>query len=205
MLASNDWLSSMPDSLWTYVILGASVIITEELSPVFGGIAVHEGELEAGRVILALTLGGWFATTMLYALGWTKWEVIRRRWPGIRAAGTVALRRVARNPVKASLFVRFVIGLRIVLPLACGAARVPWAIYLPLSLVGSALWSAIFVLIGYGAGEAAVSIVGKLGRVGEIVGTLVATSLILLLLHWNNKRNEKKLEKKRRIQATDDA
>ena len=33
-------LDAVSDSLWTYVTLGLSTIITEELAPIFGGIAV---------------------------------------------------------------------------------------------------------------------------------------------------------------------
>jgi len=201
--AGGDWLSAMSDSLWTYIVLGASTIVTEELSPIFGGIAVHEGELRADRTFMALVLGGWTATTLLYAMGRAKWDLIRRRWPGTRATGTVALRIVGRNPIKASLLVRFAFGLRIVLPIACGAARVPLAIYLPASLVGSLLWSAVFMAVGYAAGEAAVSMVGKLGRVGEIVGALIVTAVVLLFLRWNNRRNARKAEKQRRRRATD--
>ena len=197
-VATGGWLSGMSDNLATYLVLGASAIVTEELSPIFGGIAVYEGELRLERVLLALTLGGWIATTLLYGVGRVKWDVIRRRWPRTRATGTVALRLVGRNPVKASLLVRFALGLRIVLPVACGAARVPLAIYLPASLVGSALWSAVFTLVGYAAGEAAVSLVGRLGRVGEIVGTLVATAIVLLFMLWNRRRNARKEEKRQR-------
>lgn len=193
-----DMLDGLSDSLWTYVLLGLSTIVTEELSPIFGGIAAHEGELPLDRVLVALVLGGWFATSVLYVIGRAKWDFIRRRWPRTRATGTVALRIVARNPVKASLLVRFVFGLRIVLPIACGAARVPLAIYLPASLVGSIVWSTVFTLIGYAAGEAAVSVVGRLGRVGEVVGALVVTAVVLLFMRWNHQRNLRKAEKKRR-------
>ena len=202
-VGSGGWLSAMEDSLSTYIVLGASAIVTEELSPIFAGIAVHEGELQMMRALLALTLGGWIATALLYFIGRAKWEFIRRRWPGTRATGTVALRTVARNPVKASLLVRFAFGLRLVLPIACGAARVPLAIYLPASLIGSALWSAVFTLIGYLAGEAAVSVWGKLGRVGEIIGALLVTTVVLLVMRWNSRRNARKEEKKQRRRATD--
>jgi membrane protein DedA with SNARE-associated domain len=200
---SGGWLSAMQDRLSTYVVLGASAIVTEELSPIFAGIAVHEGELQLARAVLALTLGGWIATTLLYGIGRSKWELIRRRWPRTRATGTVALRTVGRNPVKASLLVRFAFGLRLILPVACGAARVPLAIYLPASFIGSAVWSAIFTLIGYAAGEAAVSVVGKLGRAGEIIGALLVTTVVLVFLRWNSRRNARKEEKKQRRRMTD--
>jgi hypothetical protein len=31
------WLEAVTDSVWTYVVLGASAIVIEELSPIFGG------------------------------------------------------------------------------------------------------------------------------------------------------------------------
>ena len=187
----------MSDSVWTYVVLGLSSIITEELAPIFGGIAAHEGELQLDRVILAITFGGWVATALLYGIGRLKWEVIRRRWPRTRATGTIALRVVARNPVTASFLVRMAFGLRIVLPLACGAARVPVAIYLTASLLGSAVWSTAFTLLGYAAGEAAVQVVGKLGRVGEIVGAIIMTALVFAFVWWRRKRIARKEHRRR--------
>ena len=190
------WLEAVTDSVWTYVILGASAIVTEELSPIFGGIAAHEGELRVLRVILAITLGGWVATTLLYGLGRWKWEFIRRRFPRVRATGTIALRVVRRNQLKASLLVRFAFGLRIVLPMACGAANVPLYIFLPLSLVGSALWTVVFTAIGYAAGEAAVQTLGHLDRAGEIVGAVLVFAAVLGFVRWQRIRRERKAERR---------
>lgn len=186
------WLEAVTDSFWTYVILGGSAIVIEELAPIFGGIAAHEGELQIARVIFSITLGGWIATTLLYALGRWRWEFIRRRFPRVRATGTVALRVVRRNQLTASLLVRFAFGLRVVLPMACGAANVPIYIYLPLSLIGSALWTAAFTLIGYAAGEAAVRTLGHLDRAGEIIGAVVVTAAVLGFVRWQRIRRERK-------------
>jgi len=190
--ADDGFLSRMSDSFWTYAVLGASAIVMEELSAIFGGIAAHEGDLRMDRVIVALTFGGWLATALLYTVGRLKWDVIRRKWPRTRATGTIALRVVARNPLTASFLVRMAFGLRIVLPLACGAARVPFAIYLTASLLGSAVWSAAFTLLGYAAGEAAVQIVGRLGRVGEVVGAIIVTALVFAFVSWSRRRARRK-------------
>lgn len=186
------FMSAMSDSFWTYVVLGASAIITEELAPIFGGIAAHEGDLRLDRVIVALTFGGWVATALLYGIGRWKWDLIRRRWPRTRATGTIALRVVGRNPVTASFLVRMAFGLRIVLPLACGAARVPVLLYLTASLLGSAVWSAGFTLLGYAAGEAAVAVIGRLGRVGEVVGAILVTALVFAFVWWQRRRKVRK-------------
>lgn len=187
-----QWLEAVTDSVWTYVILGGSAIVAEELAPIFGGIAAHEGELQLARVIVSITMGGWVATTLLYLLGRWKWDFIRRRVPRVRATGTVALRAVRRNQLKASLLVRFAFGLRVVLPIVCGAARVPVYIYLPLTLLGSVIWTVLFTLIGYAAGEAAVQTLGHLDRVGEVVGAVLITVAVLGFVRWQRIRRERK-------------
>ncbi|MDQ6612713.1 MAG: DedA family protein [Gemmatimonadota bacterium] len=193
-------LDALSDSLWTYVTLGLSTIVTEELAPIFGGIAAHEGDLQFERVVLAITAGGWAATTALYWAGRVKWDWLRRRFPNLRAAGTVALRVVQRNPWRASLLVRFAFGARLLLPMACGAARVRLPVYLIASLLGAAAWSLIFTLVGYAAGEAAMHFLGRLDRAGEIIGALMVTGVILVFISWQRKRNVRKLLKQRRAE-----
>ena len=197
-----SFIEDLSDSFWTYAFLGVAAIAIEELSPIFGGIAANEGELRLMRVIIGVAVGGWICTSLLYLAGRLKWDMIRRRLPRLRAAGTVALRVVARNPLTASFLVRFVFGLRIVLPLACGAARVPVAMFLVVSLIGSFVWSTLFTVLGYAAGEAAVQVVGKLGRIGEIIGAVLVTAAVVLFIRWNGRRRAQKAERRRRKAAS---
>ena len=74
----------------------------------------------------------------------------------------------------------------------------PAPTYLLASLVGSLLWTSVFTLIGYGAGEAAVQTVGHLGRVGEWTGALLVTAAVFAFVWWNRRRRAKKDERKRR-------
>lgn len=205
LVSEASWLAMMTDAPWTYIVLGASTIITEELAPIFGGIAVHERELRLIPLIAAITLGGWIATSLLYAVGRLKWDTIRRRFPRTRATGTVALRVVRRNPLTASFFVRFAFGLRIVLPMASGAACVPLYVFLPVSLIGSLAWTLVFTLVGYVAGEAAVQAIGHLGRAGEIVGAVLVTIAVFAFLRWQRRRRERKAERRAMARRAVDA
>lgn len=192
LVAGAGWLAALTDVPTTYVFLGASAIVLEELAPIFGGIAAHEGELQLMRVLVAISLGGWIATLLLYLVGRTKWDVIRKRFPRVRATGTVALRVVGRNPLLASFLVRFAFGLRVVLPMVCGAARVsPW-VFVPGALLGSISWTVLFTAIGFAAGEAAVQAMGHIGRVGEAAGAVLLTVVILALVRWDRGRRARK-------------
>jgi len=181
-------IGSVQDTLSTYLALGASTIAVSELAPIFGGIAVQEGQLRLGRVIAAITLGGWAATSLLYVAGRLKWEWLRKRWPAMRSAGTVALRIVRRNPAGASFLVRFLFGARILLPMACGAARVPIGQYLSLSLLGNLAWTVTFALIGVAAGEAAEQVLGKLEHIEGAMMAIGAALLVFFGVWWWRRR-----------------
>ncbi len=184
-------IASVEDTLSTYLALGASSIVLSELAPIFGGIASQEGQLRLSRVILAITLGGWSATSLLYVAGRLKWEWLRRRFPGTRSAGTVALRIVRRNPARASFLVRFLFGARILLPMACGAANVPLRLYLPVSLLGSLAWTVTFVLVGMAFGKAAEKLLGGLAHVENVFMIAGGVVAVVVGLWWWRRRTRR--------------
>ncbi len=193
-------IASVEDRLATYLGLGASTIFMSELAPIFGGIASQEGQLRLTRVVLAITLGGWAATSLLYLGGRLKWDWLRRRFPSTRSAGTVALRIVKRNPARASFVVRFLFGGRILLPMACGAAQVPLRMYLPVSLAGSFAWTLTYALIGVAAGEAAEQMLGRLEAVEGVVTALGAALIVFAGVWWWRRRQRRSA---RRAAATE--
>lgn len=141
--------------LWAYITLGATGIITEETSPMIGGLAAHDQHLEFALVVLAVALGVWGADIVLYYLGRWRGRWVRERWPVLRGVILRALRVVRRHPWRSSIAVRFAYGLRFTLPIACGAARLPIALYLIGSAISAFLWSLIFTAAGWGVGRTA--------------------------------------------------
>lgn len=192
-----EFVASVEDRWSTYLTLAASTPFVSELAPIMGGLAAHEDRLPINRVIVAVTAGGWVATALLYLSGRLKWEWLRRRSRTVRSTGTVALRIVRRNPWRASFLVRFLFGARILLPMACGAARVPLAVYLPMSFLGSLAWSAVFVFVGVAAGEAAEQV---LGRIKDIESVLYGVGGVLLVVaaNWWWRRRRRRAERRLR-------
>ena len=186
---SHTLLSHLAEA-WAYVTLGASGIITEEAAPIVGGFAAHEGHLGFFRVVLACALGTWGAAIALYTLGRWRGRWFRKRF---RKAGRYVTRLsvfVRRSPWRTVLAVRFAFGVRIVLPIACGAARMRLPIFLIGTAAAALLWSLIFTLVGWLFGETALLMLGHIRRYEDVIaGLLVATVVLVFVVIIRKRRN----------------
>ena len=163
-------------------MLGATGIVTEEVTPLIGGLRARAGHLHLWLVVAWITGGTWVAELLLYLLGRWRGEWLRRRWPAVRALVLRVFRVVRRHPWRSSLAVRWAWGLRLTLPIACGAARVPLWLYFIGSGISAFTWSAAFTLAGWEIGETALRLVGHLRKYEEALGIAIVVATIVLLL-----------------------
>ena len=172
------------ERFWAYVTLFASGIVTEEATPLVGGLLAHNGHLSIVAVGAWITAGTWTAHVLLYLLGRWRVDWVRTRWPRVRSFMTRVLSVVRRHPWRCSLAVRFAFGLRLTLPVACGAARVPLWIYVVGSGISAVLWSYTFTLLGWGFGEASLRLLGHMRRyelpIALILVVIVGVALYLV-------------------------
>jgi membrane protein DedA with SNARE-associated domain len=175
------------ERLWKYVALGATSILLEEANPLFGGIAARSGRLGLTGVIIAVAVGTWIPTIGLYFLGRWRIDWVRARFPSKQRLLDGALALVQRNPWRSSLAVRFAYGLRIPVPIACGAAPVSLPVYVIASGISCWVWSALFVYVGWKAGAAALELLGLATR-WEVRLGFVALVLIGLLVFLRRRR-----------------
>ena len=176
------------ERLWLYLTFAATPIVTEELAPLLAGLAASQGRVRLGPAVVALTLGGWVATTLLYALGWWRGRWVRRRYPKAGAAMKKWLRAVRRRPWRTAVAVRFAFGARLLLPLACGAAHVRPHVYLLGSFLSSAAWSALFAGLGYGFGETALAALRQVRRYDQYAAGVLAGLAVLAWLMIRRRR-----------------
>jgi membrane protein DedA with SNARE-associated domain len=175
------------EKLWKYTALGATSIVFEEANPIFGGIAVRHGRAGMLGVVLAVTLGTWAASIALYYIGRWKIDWVRTRWPDKIRLLDGALTIVERHPWRASLAVRFAYGLRLPVPIACGAARLSVGLYAIASGISSLVWAITFAYLGLAFGGAAVMVLRFTHRV-EVRLAMAAFMLSLLLVIMMRRR-----------------
>jgi membrane protein DedA with SNARE-associated domain len=194
LLSAANTAIVLPDltRLWAYVTLGATGIVTEEATPLIGGLAAHDGRLDLWSVAMWITAGTWIADILLYYLGRWRGHWVRKRWRRVRNFILRALRIVRRHPWRSSLAVRFAYGLRITLPIACGAARVPIVIYLIGSGISSFVWSFAFTLLGWGFGRTTLIVLGRVQQYEKflIPGIVVVLGFVFWLMRKRHVEDE---------------
>ncbi|MEO8333585.1 MAG: VTT domain-containing protein [bacterium] len=172
---------SLLEKLWKYTALGASSIVFEEANPIFGGIAARHGRAGMLGVVVAVALGTWAASIALYYVGRWRIDWVHARWPNKRRLLDAALAAVERHPWRSSLAVRFAYGLRLPLPIACGAARVPFSLYAIGSGISSWVWSIGFAYLGLAFGGAAIRLLHFTHMI-EVRLSFVALVLVVVLV-----------------------
>jgi len=176
-------------SLWALVALGASVVVLEDAVPVLVGFAAHQEHLRLTGGTIACALGGWGTAMMPYLLA--RWGATRMltRWPGAISTIEKLTGVVARRPWRSALASRFILGARTLLPLACGVARVPAAIYVIGSAISSVVWAVALVALGWASGETVLLVLGRARRHELDIGAalVVIVLLIVLLLQRRNR------------------
>jgi membrane protein DedA with SNARE-associated domain len=167
--------------VWAYVTLATTSIVTEEAAPLLGGVAAQQGQLGLVRVAAALSLGTWAWGVGLYFLGRWRGKWVRERWPKVRRYLTRALRFVRRHPWRSSFAVRYAYGLRLTLPIACGAAHVPLPAFLIGSAASSITWSSLFTVLGWAFGRTAMQVLRHVKRFEDVI-TLAAVGIVGVLI-----------------------
>jgi membrane protein DedA with SNARE-associated domain len=182
-------------ALWAYITLGALSFITEELAPLTGGVAAHQGHLLLVWVAWSCGLGSWLADIGLYYLGRWRGTWVRNRWPRVGRAFTRTLLAVRRAPWRSSLAVRYAYGLRLTLPIACGAAHVPVAEYLAGSAISAFTWASLFTVVGWAFGRSGELVLRHVRRYEDVVGLAMAGLLgVLVLLYVRRTSTETEAE-----------
>jgi len=97
-----------------------------------------------------------------------------------------AFKIVRRHPWRSSLAVRWAYGLRLTLPIACGAARLPIPIYLIGSAISCLTWSFAFTVIGWAFGRTTLIVLGHVRRYESYL--IAAIVVALALAFWVMRR-----------------
>ncbi|NMH80237.1 DedA family protein [Pseudonocardia xinjiangensis] len=163
--------------------------IPSEVILPLAGFRARTGTLNVLTVWPAATAGSVLGALMLYGLGaWLGYDRLHRlaarRWFVLASEKDLDRGRELfdRHGGKVVLFARCVPFLRSVVSIPAGIAGMPLGRFLLLTTVGSGVWNAVFIALGWVLGENWDSVQGWLGPVSYGVIGLVVVGLVILVI-----------------------
>jgi membrane protein DedA with SNARE-associated domain len=167
-----------------YGVLFVWSLLEGEIGLMLGGYLSREGTLQLGYVVAIAFCGALISDTALYLIGrHYRIRALKLALRDIRK--TYAVRRwLLRYGGWIIVFDRFIYGTHIPAMLTVGMVRYPFGRFILLEIIGVALWSVTFTMLGYLFGKEVVNIVQAVQH--NLLLAIVGTLVILLL--WKTKR-----------------
>jgi membrane protein DedA with SNARE-associated domain len=163
-----------------YVLLFVAAAIEGDASLLTATFLARRGYFSLAGVIATAAVATCCANQMYFWLGRRHARAALDRLHSHKFFGWLRTSLAQHSP--ALLFVsRFLYGLRIAIPLGCGAVGMSPIVFLGLDLAGAALWSTVIGLAGWAIGHSLEVLIGDIRRNEGLValGVLLVTLAIL--------------------------
>lgn len=176
-----------------YALIFVGTLAEGETLLMLGGYFAHQGYLSLGLVIVTAFVGAVCGDQLFFHIGRHHAKRLLGRFPKLRDKVNVALVRIEDHQVKVVLGMRFLWGLRIALPIALGLSNMRTRRFVWLNLLSAAVWSNVFAIVGYGAGELVQQLEADLRRYEKwIAGALILAAILALAWHSGRPRRAAK-------------
>lgn len=158
-----------------YLAVFVGTLLEGETIVFLAGLAAHHGYLAFPAVVALALSGGFLSDQILFYVGRRYGNRVFARFPGIAAKVPRAQALIRRWDVLAVVLLRFLYGLRTVLPIVIGTCGIaPWRLVL-FDFIGAVLWAFTVAGLGYFAGRAVQHFVARLDL--SVVLALMAAAL----------------------------
>jgi membrane protein DedA with SNARE-associated domain len=168
-----------------YVLLFVLAAVEGDASLLTATFLAHRGYLNLAGVIVTAAVATCTANQVYYWLGRKHARAALDRLHSHRWFGWMRSALSQHSPLL--LFVsRFLYGLRVAIPLGCGAVGMRPIVFLALDLAGAALWSLIIGLAGLAIGESLEVLIGDIRR-HEWPVALAVLGVTMLILSFRGR------------------
>jgi membrane protein DedA with SNARE-associated domain len=174
---------NLPELIETYgywVVLAGTLLEGESVL-LLAGFAASQGLLDLPAVIAIATLGGFAGDQVFFFAGRRYGDRLLERFPKYAVPAARAKALLAKYNLPIILGVRFMYGLRAVLPFAIGTTAISTLRFQLLNLAGAVIWAASGAALGYLFGNAAEYVLGDLKHYEHY---LLAAILLAGLAYW---------------------
>ena len=179
-----------------YPGLVTGLFLEGETALVLGAFMAHRGYLDLPLVILIGFIVAFGSDQFFFWMGRTHGTAFLEKRPSWASKMEKARALLGKNSTLLFLGIRFVYGLRTVLPFAIGMSKADARKFVILNLIGAVIWAVLFGMAGYLSGRAIEMIFGDIGRYEHwIVLGLVLSVGGVWFFHWRSSKARKQDEK----------
>lgn len=180
----------LPELIETYGywVVFAGTLLEGESVLLLAGFAAYSGLLELHTVIAVATFGSFLGDQLWFLLGRRHGAKLLARFPEHAARAARAAALLAKYDTPIILAVRFLYGLRIVLPFTIGMSRISTLRFQLLNFAGAVLWASSGAAAGYLFGNAIEAILGDIHRYEKFILAFLAVAG--LAFWWYSKRRK---------------
>lgn len=177
-------------STYGYAAIAAGAFFEGETVMVLGGLAVQQGYLAMPGVLASAFVATLVADHIYFYLGRAQGLAFLDKRPAWKARSGKAFALLRRHQTLATLSFRFFYGLRILIPFALGATRIPRLRFAALDAIGSAVWVATYGTLGYLFGHTVEAALGDVRRyqIWFFAAVALLGGLVWVLHRWPRRR-----------------
>ena len=170
-----------------WVVFGGTFLEGESVL-LLAGFAAFSGYLDLSTVVGVATVGSFLGDQLWFLLGRWRGTRLLERFPRFTAPAARAERLLAKYHGPVILAVRFLYGLRIVLPFVIGMSRISTLRFQYLNLIGAVLWAASGAGAGYLFGNAIEALLGHLPHYRKFAFAILV--VVGVALWWYSRRRK---------------
>ena len=139
------------------------------------------GKLDLPLVMLAAFFGTWLSDIIWFLLGRYSHNTVLARSEFLNSLSNRSADIVGKRPRLMALSMRFMYGLRMVIPFSLGKTPMSTSSFLIYNAVGVWIWVFVFTALGYFFATITETIFGRMKHLEIILPIIIVTTLLLLI------------------------
>lgn len=139
------------------------------------------GKLDLPLVMVAAFLGTWLSDIIWFMLGRYSHSTILARSNLLNSLSDRSADIVGKRPRMMALTMRFMYGLRMVIPYSLGKTTMSTSSFLIYNAIGVGIWVIIFTALGYFFATIAETIFGRMKYLEIILPIIIVSTLLLFI------------------------
>ncbi len=139
------------------------------------------GKLNLPVVMLAAFLGTWLSDVIWFLLGRYSNSKFLERWQWLHTLSKHSITMVGKRPRLMAVTVRFMYGLRMVIPLSLGKTSMSTSSFMIYNALGVLIWVGVFSALGYFFASVTETLFGRMKHLDIILPIIIVGTMLAFI------------------------